>query len=393
MVTRRYPAHVRLLAGAAVLAIGSFSLAACGSSGGSSDSSSGTVKLGFMGDLTGENKQLGINIDNGAKLAIDQYNATNPSTKIQLVDYDTQGDPTQATNIVPKIVSDGVVGVIGPAFSGESKQAVPGLEENGIPNISASATNVDLSKNGWKTWHRVLANDGVQGPGVADYMANQLQAKKAAVIDDQSEYGKGLADQVADRFGAKKVNVVVREAIDPKQDDYSSTVNKIKGANVDVVFYGGYYAQAGTFVKQLKDAGVTAKFVSADGSLDQKFIDNAGPAANGAYLSCTCVLATASDDPDVQKFIDDYKAAYNTLPATYSAEGFDAATAFIKAVQAGKTSKEDILTFLGTVNFEGISKPIQFEANGELTGGAVYMHLVKDGKIVALGPTDTAKTS
>jgi len=310
-----------------------------------------------------------------------------------LKQFDTEGDPQKATQVAPQIINDAfTIGLIGPAFSGESKQAVPGLEENGIPNISASATNVDLSKNGWTTWHRVLANDGVQGPGVADYMANQLQAKTAAVIDDQSEYGKGLADQVADRFGAKQVKVAVREAIDPKQDDYSSTVNKIKGANVDVVFYGGYYAQAGTFVKQMQDAGVKAKFVSGDGSLDQKFVENAGAAANGSYLSCTCVLATASTDPAVQKFIDDYKAAFGTLPATYSAEGYDAATAFIKAVQGGKTSKEDILAFLATENFEGVSKPIQWEANGELTGGTVYMHLVKDNAIVALGPFDTAKT-
>src|SRR6478752_8096713 len=170
------------------LSLAALSLTACGSDSNSS-SSSDTVKLGFMGDLTGENKQLGININNGAKLAIDQYNATSPAVKITLTDYDTQGDPTQATNVVPKVVSDGVVGVVGPAFSGESKQAVPGLEENGLPNISASATNVDLSKNGWKTWHRVLANDGVQGPGVAEYIAGQLAAKKVAVIDDQSEYG------------------------------------------------------------------------------------------------------------------------------------------------------------------------------------------------------------
>ena len=182
----------------------------------------------------------------------------------------------------------------------------------------------------------------------------------------------------------------VREAIDPKVDDYSSTVNKIKAANVDIVFYGGYYAQAGTFAKQLKDGGVTAKFVSGDGSLDQKFIDGGGAAAEGAYLSCTCVLATASEEPEVQTFIDDYKAAYDTLPATYSSEGYDAATTFVKAVQDGKTSKEDILAFILGVDFEGVSKPIKFVESGELDGGSVYMHLVKDGKIVALGDYETA---
>jgi branched-chain amino acid transport system substrate-binding protein len=112
----------------------------------------------------------------------------------------------------------------------------------------------------------------------------------------------------------------------------------------------------------------------------------------GAYLSCTCVLATASEDEQVQKFIDDYKAAYNTLPATYSSEGFDAATAFINGVKAGSTSKEDLNTYVDGVDFTGVSKPIEFEDNGELAGGSTYIHIVKDGAIVNLGDYQDAPT-
>jgi branched-chain amino acid transport system substrate-binding protein len=392
MLTARTRTRSRAGALLAVVGLVALSVVAAGDDD-DSGGSDGSVKVGFMGDLTGENKQLGINIRNGAKLAIDQYNAGSPERTIELVEYDTQGDPTQATNVVPRVVSDGVVAVIGPAFSGESKQAVPGLDENGIPNISASATNAELGQNGWKTWHRVLANDSVQGPGVAQYMAKQLEAKKVAVIDDQSEYGKGLGDTVASALSdGGGVDVSVREAIDPAQDNYSSTVNKIKGADVDQVFYAGYYAQAGTFVKQIRDAGVDATFISADGSLDPKFIEGGGQAAEGAYLSCTCVLATASDDPEVQSFIDDYEAAFGALPGTYSSEGYDSATAFVKAVEDGKTEKADILEFVNGIDFEGVSKPIAFEPNGELSGGSVYMHLVRDGKIVALGDYQDAPT-
>ncbi|RKS84238.1 branched-chain amino acid transport system substrate-binding protein [Motilibacter peucedani] len=388
----------------AVLAALSLGVTACGGSSASDDSGSApagssaasggtggggsSVNIGFMGALTGPNAQLGINIKQGAEVAINAYNASNPAVKITLKDYDTAGDPAQATSLAPKVASDKVVGVIGPAFSGESKTAVPTLEEAGIPNISASATNATLSANGWKFWHRVLANDDVQGPGVAGFITGPLGAKKVAVIDDQSEYGKGLADVVAKTIGSA---ASPRDSIDPKADDYSSTVSKIKSANPDAIFYGGYYAEAAKFVKQLRDGGVTAKFVSGDGTLDQKFIDGGKDAAEGAFLSCTCVLATASDDPAVQKFIDDYTKAYGTGPATYSAEGFDAATAFIKALQAGKTSPADINTFLSTEDFKGISKPIKWDDKGELTSGSVYMHEVKDGKIIALGDYKTAK--
>jgi branched-chain amino acid transport system substrate-binding protein len=384
---------------AALLATG---LAGCGSSsggsttgsGGSSGSSSGSssVKIAFFGALTGPNAQLGINIEQGAQLAVDQYNATNPKVRIVLKKYDTQGDPNQAQNLAPTVVKDGVVGVVGPAFSGESLKADPIFEQGQIPNVSPSATNDTLQKQGWKFWHRVLANDDVQGPGVADYIVKKLQAKKVAVIDDASDYGKGLADIVAQTVKKDSSSVVDREEIDPKASDYSSTVNKIKAANPDAVFYGGYYAEAAKFLKQLRDAGVNAKFVSGDGSLDQKLIADAGPAAEGAYLSCTCVLATASDDPTVQKFINDYKAKFNSLPATYTAEGYDAATAFIKAIQAGKTKATDINAYLGTEDFQGVSKHIKWQSNGELAGGSVYIHKVENGKIVALGDYQSAGT-
>ncbi|MCU1678366.1 MAG: Extracellular ligand-binding receptor [Frankiales bacterium] len=378
------PAHIVVLATTLALAV-----TGCGKSGNAG--ASGAVKVGFMGDLTGPNKQLGINIHNGAKLAFDQFNATNPKNKIEFLDYDTQGDGDQAVAVAPKAVSDKVVAMIGPAFSTESKKSVPILEEAKIPNISASATNAALSTNGWKYWHRVLANDDVQGPGAAAFLVKNAGFKKIAVIDDQSDYGVGLAKAVAKGVTDNGGTVAVTDSIDPKVDAWASTVSKIKTGAVDAIYYAGYYAEAGPLVKQLRDAGVTATFASGDGTLDAEFIKGAGAAAEGAILTCTCVVATSSTDPAVAKFISDYQAAFNGDPATYSAEGFDAATAIVKAVQAGKTSAADINTFLSTVDFKGVSKPIKWDDKGELTGGGTYIHRVKGGKIEALGNFQDAK--
>jgi branched-chain amino acid transport system substrate-binding protein len=386
---RKFSRQTQVLVLASTLAL---AVSGCKSSSSTGAAAGGaTVKVGFMGDLTGANKQLGINIHNGAKLAFDQYNATNPANKIEITDYDTQGKPEQATAVAPKVISDKMVAVIGPAFSGESKTAVPILEEGKIPNISASATNALLSKNGWKFWHRVLANDDVQGPGAASFLVKNAGFKKIAVIDDQSEYGKGLAKAVSAGVTADGGTVAVTDSIDPKADAWSATVNKVKGANVDAIYFAGYYSAAAPLVKQFKDAGITATFASGDGTLDQAFITGAGAAAEGAILTCTCVLATSSTDPAVSKFISDYKAAFNGDPATYSAEGFDAGTAIVKAVQAGKTSAVDINTFLSTEDFKGVSKPIKWDATGELTGGGTFIHRVKGGKIEALGNFQDAK--
>lgn len=372
-------------------------LSACGGDddggGGGGDNGGGgggEITLGFMGAQTGPNAQLGLNISNGVELAIEQHNAKSGVTKVKLIKYDTQGDPAQATNQAKKAITDKVAGIIGPAFSGESKTAVPIFEEAGIPNVSPSATAVALAANGWKTWHRVLANDDVQGPGVAKFISTTVGAKKVAVIDDQSEYGKGLADAVRKELGA---TAAVNDSINPDESNYSSTINKIKPANVDAIFFGGYYSAAGKLVKQLRDAGVTATFVSGDGTLDAQFITGGGAAADGALLSCTCSSAVGATDPAVQKFATDYKTKFNADPATYSAEGFDAANAFMQAIDAGKTSSEDLNSFITSIDFKGVSKQIKFQPNGNLSGDLLFITEVKDGKLAFLGDTATAKPS
>jgi branched-chain amino acid transport system substrate-binding protein len=373
-------------------------LSACGgddngSDSGSGGSSGGSLTIGFMGAQTGPNAQLGINISNGVELALEQHNAKSGVTQVKLIKYDTQGDPTQATNQAKKAVTDKVVAIVGPAFSGESKTADPIFEEAGIPNVSPSATAVSLAQNGWKFWHRVLANDDVQGPGDADFIAKTLNAKTAAVIDDQSEYGKGLADAVRKQLATNGVKVAVNDSINPDASSFSSTVNKVKPANPDVVFFGGYYSAAGKLVKQLKDGGVQGTFMSGDGTLDAQFINGGGAAANGALLSCTCSSAVGSTDPAVQKFATDYKAKFNVDPATYSAEGFDATNAILQAIDAGKTSPSDINDFVTNIDFKGVSKQIKFDQNGELANDLLFITEVKDGKLAFLGDTTQAKPS
>lgn len=378
------------LAASAMLALG---VAACGgkSGGGSGGGSTSNVKVGIVGAATGPNAQLGINIANGAKLAFDQYNATKPKVKIAGKVYDTQGDPAVAPGQVRKAIQDKVAAVVGPAFSGESKAVDKDFEEAQIPSISASATATVLATNGWKYWHRVVANDDVQGPADAQFVTGTLGAKKLFVVDDNQEYSVGLADAVA-KAAQGSGATVQRDKVDPKASDYSSTVNKIKSFNADAIFYGGYYAEAGKLLKQLRDGGVKAKFVSDDGSSDPGLIKAAGAQqADGAMASCPCLLAGFAKDPKAQKFTTDYKAKFGVDPGTYSAEGYDAASLIIQAVKAGKTSGKDINDFLASVNYGGVSKQLQFTPKGEPNRSTIFMYQVQGGNWTSLGDIKQAK--
>ena len=205
------------------LVAAALALSACGGTTSAGDKSAGgkacDLKIGFFGALTGDAANLGINIKNGAELAVNQYNEKNADCKVTLVTFDSQGDPSIAPGLAQKAVTDKkLVGIVGPAFSGESKAADPIFEKAGLNLISASATNPALSENGWKTFHRILGNDATQGPAAAKYIKDILKVDKVFVSDDSSEYGKGLADIVRKDLGAV---VVGSDAIQQKQDDFS----------------------------------------------------------------------------------------------------------------------------------------------------------------------------
>ena len=338
------------------------------------------LSLGFFGALTGDAANLGINIKHGAQLAVNEWNDKNPDCQIGFEDFDSQGSPDQAPALAQQAVGDKkLVGLIGPAFSGESRAANPIFNEAGLPIITPSATGVDLSSQGWKIFHRGLANDGAQGPAEAKYIAKELGAKNVAVIDDASEYGKGLADIVRTTLKTEGATVAASDSVDPKAQDFSSTVNKVKAAKPDAVFYGGYYAEAGRLAKQLRDAGVTATFVSGDGTLDKGFVEAAGQAAaEGAIITCPCA-------PSPADYKSAYKAAWKEDPGTYSPEAFDAANMFLAAIKAGNTDRASINTWISSNPYDGITKTMKFDDKGEVAAGDIYVYKVAGGVITDAG--------
>lgn len=378
----------------ALVGVAALGLVACSSSKTSTGSGTTTagggggggsaLKIGFFGALTGPNAQLGINIQNGEKLAIQQYNASNPKVKVELDSFDSQGDPAQANNGATKLINDKVVAVIGPAFSGESAAADPIFEQAQIPNVSASATRVALAQNGWKYFHRALADDSLQGPADANYLVKKLGMKSVAVLDDNSAYGKGLADAVRGQLTAAGGKDALDDHVDPNGADYGSTVNKVVSSKADAVFFGGYYDAAGRLIKQLKAAGFKGQFMSGDGSEDQKFVTDAGgDPAEGAYLSCACADVTLVSS--AASFVSAYKAAFGTDPAIYSAEAYDATNFVLAAIKSGATTGTAINDYLAGNSWTGVTKTVKFLANGNVAGGTIYMYQVKNQKVVQIG--------
>lgn len=364
---------------AAAVAAG-LTLASCGTTDDSdSDTATGDggecdVAIAFLGPQTGDYANLGINIVNGAKVAMADFEEDNPDCNVELKEFDSQGDPEKATPLADQMVNDeSIVGVVGPTFSGETDATGQTFADAGLVTVSASATNPDLSTNGWDTFHRLLGNDSTQAPAAAKFITENLGAEKVFVVDDASEYGKGLAEGVMEGLGDA---VVDTDTVQLKQTDFSATVTKAKASGADAIFYSGYYAEAGLFAKQLRAAGWEGDFVSGDGSNDPGFIEAAGAqAAEGAYFTCPCAPATG-------EFLEKYEEVNGQAPGTYSAEGYDSAKVLLEGIADGNTDRESLLTWVNEYNGEGLTKNVQFDETGEVAEVLIYAYTVKDGELV-----------
>jgi len=364
-----------------------------GASGTGGGGATGEFSIAWVGPLTGDAANLGIYIRDGAKVAVDEFNKANPGLKIVMKEFDTQGDPAQAPTVLDKYINDeSILGVLGPAFSGETRAVLPTLEENGLVMVSASATNVELPTvvPNSKSFHRVVPDDSAQAAGLVKFLENRLKPATIAIVHDNSEYGKGLAvDQLAAQMPSS-INIVATEAIDPKSQDYSAAVNAVKAANPAAVFFGGYYEAAGRLKKQLSDAGVTAQFISDDGALDAGFVTAAGDSADGAILSCPCFFASEAGGGAIGEFATKYEALIGNVPGTYSTEGYDAANILMTGIKEGNTTRTKLLEYvesLKKVDY-AISKDVTFADNGNIEAQGIFLFEVKDNTIVLLAKTD-----
>ena len=344
------------------------------------------VKIGHVAPLTGGIAHLGKDIENGARMAVDEINAAggvkigDKTLKLELLGEDDKADPKEGTLAAQKLVDAGVVAVVGHLNSGTSIPASKIYADANVTQISPSATNPKLTEQGFKTTFRVVANDNQQGGVLANYAANEMKAKTIAIIDDRTAYGQGLADVVEKVSKEKGVKVVAREFTNDKATDFNAILTKVRAAKPDVVMYGGMDATAGPMAKQMKQLGIKAPMLAGDGVCSPEFIKLAGDAAN--VLTCSMAGEAVEKLAKGEEFKQKYKAKFNQEVQVYSPYSYDAVYVITEAIKrAGKADRASITAAMPATNYAGLTGQIAFDDKGDIKNGAISMFKVKDGKL------------
>src|SRR5262249_19894471 len=341
------------------------------------------VKIGFASPLTGPQANYGKDNQNGAQMAIDELNAQNLTiggkrVKFQLLAEDDQAEPKQGPLIAQKLGDAKVAGVVGHFNSGVTIPASRVYNEAGVPELSVS-TNVKYTHQGFKTAFRLMADDNKQGTMLGEFAVQALRLQRFAVIDDATAYGQGLADAFEAAVRASGGQVVRHEHTNDKAVDFNALLTTIKAAKPDAIFFGGYDAQAGPMARQMKLLGLNIPLMGGETMNSAKFIELAGPAAEGSIAS-TPGAALASR-PYGNAFVAKYKAKYNQDVGLYTPYFYDGVMVIAAAMKtADSTDPAKYLPALAKIKYEGVTADIAFDQNGDLTKGLLTIFVVKDGK-------------
>jgi branched-chain amino acid transport system substrate-binding protein len=349
------------------------------------------VKIGHVGPTSGAIAHLGKDNELGARMAIEDLNAKGVKigdkvAKFELVAEDDAADPKQGTAVAQKLVDEKVNGVVGHLNSGTTIPASKLYSDAGIPQVSPSATNPKYTRQGFKTTFRVVADDTQLGGTLGKYAVDTLKGKNIAVIDDRTAYGQGVAEEFEKAAKAAGATIVGHEFTTDKSTDFNAILTKLKGANPDILFFGGMDAVGGPMLKQVKQLGLNVKFMGGDGLCTGELAKLAGDAIGEDQVVCA---EAGGVEGDFKQPLDDFKARFKQKNGVdvqiYAPYVYDAVMVLADSMQrAGSADPEKYLPEVVKTNYKGVTGPITFDEKGDIKNGALTLYTYRGGQRVQI---------
>jgi len=325
------------------------------------------VKFGVTGPFTGANAAFGAQIKNGVDQAIEDVNAAGGilGQKIVAAYGDDVSDPKQGVSIANKFAAEGVKFVMGPFNSGVTMPASEVYQENGILEITPSATNPKITERGMWNIFRTCGRDDQQGGVAGDYILKHFKGKKVAVVHDKTTYGQGLADETKKKMNAGGMKEVLYEGVNLGEKDFSALVSKIKASGADLVYWGGLFTEGGLIVRQMRDQGIKAPLMGGDGITSDEFASVGGPGVEGTLMT---YASDPRNRPDAKPVLEKLRAK-KFEPESYTLYSYAMVEIVKQAAEAAKTldPKKVAAQMKSGQKFKTVIGEISFDKKGDVT--------------------------
>jgi branched-chain amino acid transport system substrate-binding protein len=190
---------------------------------------------------------------------------------------------------------------------------------------------------------------------------------------------------VADEFRKSVVaaggKVVGREFTTDKATDFNAILTKLKGANPDLVFFGGMDAVAGPMLRQLKQLGMNVKYMGGDGICSPKLSELAGNSISDGQVYCAEAGGVTPDkEAGMKAWRDAFKKKFGGEVQIYAPYVYDATMTMVDAmVKADSADPKKYLPVLAKISHDGVTGPISFDSKGDIKGGSLTLYTYKGG--------------
>lgn len=358
---------------------------------------SSKIQVGLVASINGDLKPWGEDSVKGAVLAVDEFNEANDvgGKKIQLLIEDSASKPEQGKTAAEKLMSKGVLGLLGEVASGITMQMALTAKEKGVPVLAIGATKTDLTTISPDVY-RVCYTDDLQGPVMAEFAYNELGLRNVALMTDKKQpYSTYLSETFRNHFAKLGGKIVDEQFYESAQTQFSGQLTQLKAKNPDGLFLSGYFTEVGPIVRQAKDAGINAKFLGGDGWDSSDILTSGGEAILGGFF-CNH-YNNLEDRPEVKEFLGKWDRKFGGTPGTtMGALAYDATKLMLDSLKRAKEVNAKGLSeaIRETVDFPGVSGKITLKGqNGNPPKRALVVKLTKDGQVFekAYEPTELTK--
>lgn len=350
--------------------------------------SADTIKIGLMAPITGAWASEGQDMKQIVELLAEEINGAGGinGKQVEIITEDDGGDPRTAALAAQRLSTRDVVAVIGTYGSAVTEASQGIYDEEEMIQVANGSTAIRLSEKGLKYFMRTCPRDDEQGL-VAYKALKNGGFQKIAILHDNSSYAKGLADEAKALLEKDGANIVFYDALTPKENDYSAILTKMKAAGPDVVFFTGYYGEAGLLLRQKMEMNWNVPFLGGDATNNPDLVKIAGKTAAKGFMFLSPPVPQDLDSKEAKSFMDAYRKKYAAEPgsvwAVLSGDGLRVIAEAIKAT--GSTDSDKMVAYLKNdlKEFPGLTGQISFNDKGDRVGDLYRVYKVDgDGKFI-----------